>query len=272
MNSEKEHPMASTIITRLTALVGLTAGAVAVYRLAILPRIRRWGAIDAELETALPGDDLVPRVRSKSTMAVRIAAPPEAVWPWIVQMGVDRAGFYSYTWVENGLLRLGVTNADRIVPEWQDIKVGDRFWFTPEDYLTPHVGPTVTAIEPNRSLVLNLGEPGKPCPGTWQFVLDERPAGSTRLILRSRTSTESPLLVRLSDLVMEPGYLIMSRRMLVGIKRRAESLTRHPDEMAASKNEAAIDPGSVEHQPRGNRSVGSVEPARDVPDRAGVTA
>lgn len=215
-----------TSVTRLASLVGLTAGAVAAYRLAILPRIRRWGATDAEGNAALPGDELVPRFRSQSTMAVSIAAPPEAVWQWLVQMGVDRAGFYSYTWVENGLLRLGVTNADSIVPEWQDIKVGDRFWFTPENYPTPHVGPVVTAIEPHRALILNLGEADKPCPGTWQFVLDERPAESTRLILRSRTSTESPLLVRLSDLVMEPGYLIMSRRMLVGIKQRAESQTR----------------------------------------------
>ncbi|MGD9889726.1 MAG: hypothetical protein AB7R89_13325 [Dehalococcoidia bacterium] len=264
--------MANTIVSRLVALVGMSAGAMAVYRLVILPRIRRWGATGAELEAALPGDELVPRIRSQSTMAISIAAPPEAVWPWLVQMGVDRAGFYSYTWVENGFLRLGVTNAGRIVPEWQTIKVGDRFWFTPEDYPTPHVGPTVTAIEPYRALVLNLGEPDKPCPGTWQFVLDEWPAGSTRLILRSRTSTESPLLVRLSDLVLEPGSLIMSRRMLVGIKQRAESLTRDGDEVPASKNEAAIDSASADHRPRGNQSVGSVESVHDASGRAGVTA
>jgi hypothetical protein len=264
--------MTGTTVTRLVALVGMTAGTMAAFRRVILPPIRRWGATDAEVNATLPGDELVPRLRSQSTMAVSIGAPPEAVWPWLVQMGVDRAGFYSYTWVENGLLRLGVTNADRIVPEWQNIRVGDRFWFTPENYPTPHVGPTVTAIEPLRALVLNLGEPDKPCPGTWQFVLDEWPAGSTRLILRSRTSTESPLLVRLSDLVLEPGYLLMSRRMLVGIKQRAESLTHRAGERPASNGNAAIDSGRADDQPLTNRSIGSAEPTHATLGRTGASA
>jgi hypothetical protein len=123
------------------------------------------------------------------------------------------------------------------------------------------------AIEPHRSLVLCLGDPDKPCPGTWQFVLEERSAGSTRLIMRSRSSRETPLLVRLSDLVLEPGYLIMSRKMLLGIKQRAESLAHGQ----GRRQEAVIDAGTAEAQPPTSKDGRPLEPARAERDRTGVT-
>ena len=82
----------------------------------------------------LPGDDLIPNGRTTATNAITIAAPPEDVWPWIVQIGRGRAGFYTYTWIEN-LLGADIHNLDRIDPQLQEHRVGDRIWLTPEKYL-----------------------------------------------------------------------------------------------------------------------------------------
>lgn len=207
---------------RLGLLVSLLATALAAGSLAVWRWLHNWGAVDEEITRKLPGDELVPNVSNQSTMGVTIQAPPEQVWPWLAQMGVDRAGLYSYLFVENTLLRLGVQNADRIVPEWQDLKIGDHIWFTPEDYPTPQFGPVVTAIEPYHALVLCHGEPGKPCPGTWQFILERRGEGSTRLLLRERRSADEPLSSKIPNLIMVPGYWMMDRAMLRGIKERAE--------------------------------------------------
>ena len=183
---------------------------------------RGWGADRNELIEPLPGDELVPDTDGQATMAITIDAPPEAVWPWLVQMGVDRGGLYSLLWVENGLLHLGVKNANRIVPEWQDLKVGDIVAFTPECYPGGRHGPTVTAIEPNRALILAHGENPETAVGSWQFVLEPEVDGATRLLMRSRSSAEKPLGLKVFDAVAEPGYLIMDIAMLRGIKERAE--------------------------------------------------
>lgn len=99
--------------------VGIFSGAAAYLALGRLlrPWYSRWGATDAEVRASLPGDELVPSPRAQSTWAVTIEAPPDAVWPWLVQMGQDRAGFYTYEWFENVVLRLDIHNAARIVPE-----------------------------------------------------------------------------------------------------------------------------------------------------------
>ena len=111
--------------------------------------------------------------------------------------GPGPAGFYTYQWFENGVLHLDIHNADRIVPEWQDVKVGHRIWFYPESYVI------------------------KPRGGTWQFVLEPIGNGATRLILRARSGT-SP--TRAFDIVAELGYFVLTRGMLLGIKQRAESV------------------------------------------------
>ncbi|WP_324644080.1 hypothetical protein [Pseudarthrobacter sp. LT1] len=158
-------------------------------------------------------------------MAVTVHAPREEVWPWLLQMGVDRAGLYSYTWVENGLLHLGVTNADRIHPEWQDLQVGDIIAFMPEGYPGGRSGPRVVDIESCRHLVLDLspGAPPGTVTGTWQFVLQDAGGAGTRLLLRTRSGPGRPWGLRLMDFVLRPGYLVMDRAMLLGIKKRAGS-------------------------------------------------
>lgn len=112
------------------------------------PWISTWGATDVEATRTLPGDELVPNPTSTTTLAVTIDAPPKEVWAWLARMGADRGGFYTYLLVENTLLRLGIHNADRIHPEWQDIEVGDHFWFTPEDYPGPRQGPMIGRWRP----------------------------------------------------------------------------------------------------------------------------
>jgi hypothetical protein len=191
----------------------------------VLPRILgKWGATGSEAGMLLPGDNLIPQPESVQTMAVTISAPPAQVWPWLVQMGVDRAGLYSYTWVENGLLRLGVTNADRIHPEWQDLKVGDTVAFTPAGYPGGRMGPRVAELESCRHLILDSspGAPAGTVTGTWQFALHDAHDGGTRLLLRTRTGPGRPAVLRFVDFLLQPGYLVMGRAMLLGIKQRAE--------------------------------------------------
>ena len=167
-------------------------------------------------------------------MAVTVAARPGDVWPWLVQMGVDRAGLYSSTAVENGLLRLGVTNAGRIHPEWQDLKVGDIIAFTPVGYPGGRRGPRVVELEQNRHLVLD-SSPGAPpgtVTGTWQFVLHDAGPSGTRLLLRTRYGAGRPAGLRVTDFLLRPGYLVMDRAMLLGIKRRAEAEMHGPPSSA----------------------------------------
>ena len=191
----------------------------------LLPRVlRTWGATGPEKTAPLPGDELIPDADDVWTMAVTVAARPGQVWPWLVQMGVDRAGLYSYTWVENGLLRLGVSNADRVHPEWQDLKVGDIIAFTPGGYPGGRRGPRVVDMQSGSHLVLD-SSPGAPpgtVTGTWQFVLRDASDAGTRLLLRTLTGPGRPLGLRVTDFLLRPGYLVMDRAMLLGIKKRAE--------------------------------------------------
>jgi hypothetical protein len=206
-------------------LATIVSGAAAYLALGRLLRrsYSRWGATDEEVRRTLPGDELVPTPRAQSTWAVTIEAPPERVWPWLVQMGQDRAGFYTYEWFENGLLRLDIHNADRIVPEWQNITVGDRMWFYPERYpIKPRSGPRVVAVEPNRALLLchQVTDDATTCPETWQFVLEAGGVNATRLMLRARSG---PSPTTWFDILAEPAYFLMTRGMMIGIKRRAEA-------------------------------------------------
>jgi hypothetical protein len=206
-------------------LVTMVSGGAAYLALGRLlrPSYSCWGATDEEVRRTLPGDELVPAPRAQSTWAVTIEAPPERVWPWLVQMGQDRAGFYTYEWFENGLLRLNIHNADRTVPEWQNITVGDRMWFYPETYpIKPRSGPRIVAIEPNRVLLLchQVTDDATTCPGTWQFVLEAGGENATRLMLRARSG---PSPTTWFDILAEPAYFLMTRGMMLGIKRRAET-------------------------------------------------
>ena len=196
----------------------------------LAPWYRRWGATAEEAQRSLPGDELALHPQSEITCGITVQAPVDEIWPWLLQLGCQRAGWYSYDLLDNG----GQPSAQHIMPEHQHLTVGD------EILLVPH-GPLampVAALEPQKALVLggtlDTGtgkgvDPGDPLPeayytGINAFVLEPLRDRATRLIFRQRLgwnpSWTSTLLYRL---FLEPISFVMARRMLKGIKRRAEA-------------------------------------------------
>jgi hypothetical protein len=199
-----------------------TAIATAAYILLARPRQLRWGATDEESERSLPGDDLIENADLIATRAITIRASAEQVWPWIAQLGQGRGGFYSYDFLEN-LVGCDIHSADRIVPEWQDLVVGDEVRFAPE------VGLAVASLEHGRSLVLRggipIGNTAPPYDFTWAFVLRDGPDKTTRLLVRERyayTRTWARLIVEPTEVLS----FVMSQKMLREIKERAERPVR----------------------------------------------
>jgi hypothetical protein len=191
----------------------LASGCVALY-LAVLRRpVLTWGATDEEAASRLPGDELLEDADGVSTRAIDVDAPASAVWPWLVQMGPSpRAGAYTYDWIEN-LLGLEMHSADRVLPEFQHPEVGE----------TISLGPNrmrLERVEAERVLAWRSGDGN----WVWTFVLSER-GGRTRLISRNRFRLAT-LGARIGMAPMEPASLVMERRMLLGIKDRAERLRR----------------------------------------------
>jgi hypothetical protein len=174
----------------------------------------RWGATDEEIARAMPLDEEVSEPTFVTNRAITIEATPEEIWPWIAQMGeLPRGGFYSYLTVER-LLKLEVANAERILPEFQDPKVGDA--------LDRAGNMRVKAVVPGRMLV--LGPPPTPdLQVTWAMCL--YPAGdkATRLVSRCRARLPRNARGILTFLVLDPGQFLMERKMLLEVKRRAES-------------------------------------------------
>ncbi|MGO9078650.1 MAG: hypothetical protein ACLQDY_06360 [Streptosporangiaceae bacterium] len=172
-----------------------------------------WGATAQERARRLPGDELLASPDIVSTRVTWIGAPPEGIWPWLVQMGPGRGGAYTYDWIEN-LFGLGMHSADEILPQYQDLRVGDVQQLGKR-------GPRlrVAVLDPQRALVMRSDDGN----WVWAFVLEPASDG-TRLISRNRIATPSaarPARV-VNRYLMEPGSLIMERRMLLGIRDRAE--------------------------------------------------
>jgi len=187
------------------------------------PRMLNWGATPAEVARPFPGDDLLPDPGAESTMAVDISASPDAVWPWLVQLGQEQAGFYSYEWAEN-LVGLGIHNATQIQPEWQDLEVGDTVRLGRADRF-PDATLEVAEFDPEESLV--LWTPDDPTWWVWSFVLEPIDEMTTRLLVRSRIRLPENPVVRISSLVaLDPVSSLMTCGMLRGIRSRAERLVR----------------------------------------------
>ena len=194
------------ILPRLFSFLALYSALLYLLR----PWHRRWGATDDEVAERLPGDELSagPWV---STHAITIDAPAHEVWRWLVQIGQDRAGFYSYSFLEN-LFRAGIHNADRIVPEWQRLEAGDTVRLGSEKVYGDTTLLRVVALEPNSHFVLQ---------GWGTFVV--RPLGPERCRLIVRSHKNDPITGRLLDyLFWQPAHFVMERGMLRGIKKRAE--------------------------------------------------
>jgi hypothetical protein len=205
----------------LTTAIG-AAGALGAYALFIRPWHLSWGATEEELKMSLPGDQLVEHPKLNATHAITINAPAEDVWPWLVQVGQTRGGFYSYTWLEN-LVGCHMQNADQLVPEWQDLKVGDEVWLHPK---APPL--KVLAIEPERAIVLE---------NSWSFSLRPIDDQTTRLIIRGRGEFKPDLRNAVLNFILwrgvfEPAHFIMERKMMLGIKERAEGVINAGHERA----------------------------------------
>jgi hypothetical protein len=214
-----------------TGVLGLLGGAAGAYALAVRPRMLRWGATVEEVKRPYPGADLIPGGRRSSTMAATIEAEPARVWPWLVQMGYDRAGWYSWDRLDNG----GVRSADRIHPEWQHLSVGD--------YMTAWPGADiweVAALEPEHFLGLRARfdlrgrpfDPAGPWPrfysdSLWAFLLEELPEERTRLVV-SGYWTVRPAWLRpvFSAVFLEPAHWIMQMRQFANLKRYVERAAR----------------------------------------------
>lgn len=190
--------------------------------------MRDWGSTPDERRMSLPGDDIVEDLMSHHTKAVTVQAPSHAVWPWVAQIGDRRAGFYSYDWVERATGGVhyvdGRHSATVIHPELQDVKVGDRL-DTASYGRSFRVGAQLTVVEPGHALVA----------GTWAFILEPGPDGTTRFLVRERYPGWIRLVVprrlgmlraigaAVDYLFGEPLHFVMERRMMLGVKQRAET-------------------------------------------------
>ena len=211
----------------LLAFVGVLATA---YRRVLHPWQERWGARDEELIASLPGDDLIAEPAGQVTRAIEIAAPREGVWPWVIQLGADRGGFYSYDWLEN-LFRLDIHSADRIVPEWQERAVGDLVhadakgdygWYV-MDVRPPT--PSSSRWRTSRRVVRSDVTTRRTWSSRGLSFLNPNGESSTRLLVRERVAFGK----RLAQVAGSPVGLIsfvMTQKMMRRIKRRAETPTK----------------------------------------------
>lgn len=213
------------IIRKFVPFVFLSLGA---YALAVRPRLLRWGATDEEVNGPYPGADLIPGGTRSGTLAITIDAPPSRVWPWLVQMGYGRAGWYSWDHLDNW----GRASADRIHPEWQKIAVGDRLPGDPSHKTWWEVA----ALEPERFLGLRASydlriQPFDPkgkrpqfyTDSLWAWLLVELPGGRARLVESGywafRPRWLQPIV---SFLFLEAEHWVMQTRQFANLKRRAE--------------------------------------------------
>ena len=199
----------------MCAAAALAAGLVAAYRTIVRPRALRWGATQDEVTRPMPGDPIVRTADFVATRAITIDVAPGQVWPWLVQIGSGRAGWYSYDRVDNA----GRPSATAIVPELQHLQAGD---------LVPmvagkDVGVWVKELEPGRRMLWwdRKGE------YTWEWLLEPE-GGRTRLINRVRVTRHPWTRRMLYELVAANGDIVMMRQMLRGIKKRAERLAANP--------------------------------------------
>lgn len=202
-----------------TALAAAVVGAVTTRA-----RLRNWGATPEEVAGPLPGDKYLV-ADSTSTRAITVTAPSSEVWPWLVRLGQDRGGWYSYDWLED-LFSLDIHSAGGVHPGWQHLTVGSPVRATPPGALGLPDGYAFRAalVDPPHVLVLLQRPPEHAWNTTWAFVLADDGPDRCRLLVRRRSTRSPGLAGRLSWLVgelMDPVTLLMTRRMLLGIQERA---------------------------------------------------
>jgi hypothetical protein len=210
---------------------GIAVGVVLADQRFLRPWEETWNATEAEVEGDLPGDDLAPAPTTQATRAITIDATPDDVWPWLLQLGADRGGFYSYDWLED-LFGLGIHSASEVVPAWQDLDAGDLVyanrsrtggWLVVQAVRPEVLVMKVADVDERRAIRRDEG------PGwefQWTFALRPVDGGHTRLIVRERVAFERRA-TRWLMAPLGPVSFVMTRKMLKGIKRRAEQASPH---------------------------------------------
>jgi hypothetical protein len=192
------------------------------FLIGVRPWALRWGASDEEAHARLPGDELIDAA-TQSTRAITIDAPAERVWPWLLQLGQDRGGFYSYTLLEN-LVGTDMKNLDVLRPELQAWQVGDKLWMYPPDKLGGQGYAVLARLDPARALVFSTRRIGSErFDGSWAFVLRPIDAQATRLLIRGRSTPPRSKLQRGFELLaFEPIHFMMEHKMMENLKAHAE--------------------------------------------------
>lgn len=208
----------------LTRSVAVALSAVSVYALVLRRRQLQWGATAEEAAGPLPGDELIADADLVATRAITVQAGTEEVWPWLAQLGQGRGGLYSYDWLEN-LVGCQIQSTDRVVPEWQDVAVGDVF------RLHPDIALSVAQVDRPHALVIrggvspsgrtNAEDPAVPYDFSWAFVLAPEGGSRTRLLVRERYAYLAAGARPLVETVSVVSF-VMTERMLRGIRDRAE--------------------------------------------------
>ncbi len=202
-----------TILLWLGTATAIASAVILAYLRFFRPWQLSWGATADELGRTLPGDEVVPDPTFNATRAITIAATPEKIWPWLLQVGVKRAGWYSYDLLDN----LGRPSAHEIIPELQQVAVGDVVPLSPDGLQGIHV----LALDLPRSLMW-----GTLPDTTWLWFLEPMGDGTTRLITRIRSHYRwlSPSIA--FSLLVEFADVWMIRKMLLNLRGRAEALAR----------------------------------------------
>ncbi|MDX1982970.1 MAG: hypothetical protein SFV51_22055 [Bryobacteraceae bacterium] len=199
------------------------------YWILLRPWHLRWGTTPNEYAAAWPGFELIANPHEPAIHSITIHAPPERVWPWIRQIGRDRGGFYSYTWLEN-LFGGDIHNVFQILPGLEDRQLGDSVWMAPPDRFGGQGRMVVAQIIPGEVMVLALPQslgaasPGRDARAIWTFVLQPADDRSTRFTMVAVSSRDLPLSERVANACFwEPAHFVMERKMMLTIKRLAES-------------------------------------------------
>jgi hypothetical protein len=255
------------IRTVLFAVLSAVIASSAVYFLVVRPKVKGWGVDPVEADLPLPGDDLVPEPSAIETRGITIEAPPAAIWPWLVQMGYERAGWYSYDALDNKN-----ASADRILPEFQHL--------VPGEIMPTHPGGgfRIEVVEPEKALVLYIdtelvqgqartaeaeGKTELPTAGlkatgalgrtafpdfaaSWAFYLRPTDDGKTRLVERFRAQTpgNGPASVVLGE-IMGTGIVLMTRKQMLGIKERVEKPVETAVEMPVAATEESLEAAPI---------------------------
>ena len=211
-----------------TAAIAAAGGYAALYRLG-----QTWGATRQERRRALAGDELLPDARAFTTHAITIATPAHHVWPWLLQMGWGRAGWYTYRWVDRLLFPANGPSANQILPEHQRLQAGDQI---PDGPPAADCWFTVERLEPDRLLVLrstrhlpaSWRQRGLAMEWIWSWHLSEPTPGHTRLVQRNRLRLDPAWFERAFLATIVPADFIMARSHLRGLRRRAQASTTQP--------------------------------------------